>query len=107
LLLVFVSKTKLMAILHWYEIPTFSAISLLWSKIGEIYTRRTKAPKLVKEVFRVDLSILEGVPKIFTSGTPPNWGYNIVPSTPSGENVFPQYFVFFTHNLKFVVKMSL
>jgi len=67
----------------------------------------TKSTKMVREVFRVNLSILEGMSKIFTSGTHSNQRYNIVSSIPSGENVFPKYFVIFTHNLKFIVEMSL
>jgi len=38
------------------------------SVMVKIYTRRTKAPKLVIEVFMDHLLILEEVPKIFTSG---------------------------------------
>jgi len=40
----------------------------------KIYTRWTKAPKLVRKVFMGHLLILERVFLIFTSGTPPNWG---------------------------------
>jgi len=40
----------------------------------KIYIQWTKAPKLVREVCMGHLLILEGVPNIFTSGTPPNRG---------------------------------
>jgi len=53
------------------------------------------------------LMILEVGPKILTSGTPQNWGYNIVSSTPSGNNAFLYYFVLFMHNLEFFINKSL
>jgi len=40
----------------------------------KIYTQWTKATKLIREVLMGHLLVLEGVPKIFTLGTPPNRG---------------------------------
>jgi len=54
----------------------------------KIYTRWTKAPKLLREVLIGHLLVLKEVPEIFTLWTPPNWGYIIVSSAPSGKNVF-------------------
>jgi len=42
-----------------------------------------KSTKLAREVFKVDLLILEGVSKTFTSGPPQIGEYDIVSSTPS------------------------
>jgi len=62
---------------------------IVQSVMVKIYTRWTTAPKLVREVLMGHLLILEEMPKIFSSETPPNRGYNIVSSSPSGKNVFP------------------
>jgi len=82
----------------------------------DLYTVE-KSTKLGKRSVYGPLIDFRRVPKIFTSGTPLNRGVmlsiilsladKIVSSTPSGENVFPLYFVIFTRNLKFIVKMFL